>query len=123
MRHVAWQATIRAIGHEAEAMRQENRLILFSDRVPPELGAYCLLHQDGEWHRPLAVNQQLELDGKSYVITAVGDIANHNLRELGHITLLFDGGAVAELPGTVHVRGNIPDKLPGSGNITIFELS
>ncbi|ULR33132.1 PTS glucitol/sorbitol transporter subunit IIA [Dickeya fangzhongdai] len=123
MRHVAWQATIRAIGHEAEAMRQENRLILFSDRVPPELGAYCLLHQDGEWHRPLAVNQQLELDGKSYVITAVGDIANHNLRELGHITLLFDGGAAAELPGAVHVRGNIPDKLPSSGNITIFELS
>ncbi|ACS85938.1 PTS glucitol/sorbitol transporter subunit IIA [Musicola paradisiaca] len=121
MRHVVWQATIRAVGQEAEAMRQDNRVILFSDCVPPDLGAYCLLHQDDEWFQPLAVDQQLELDGKNYVITAVGDVANHNLRELGHITLLFDGSATAELPGTVHVKGNIPDKLPGSGNIIISE--
>ncbi|HBW2519993.1 TPA: PTS glucitol/sorbitol transporter subunit IIA, partial [Salmonella enterica] len=36
------------------------------------------------------------------------------LRELGHITLRFDGLREAEFPGTVHVAGPVPDDIaPG----------
>jgi hypothetical protein len=31
-------------------------------------------------------------------VTAVGDVAEQNLRELGHITLRFDGHREAEFP-------------------------
>ena len=49
-----------------------------------------------------------------YAVTAVGDVAEQNLRELGHITLRFDGHREAEFPGTVHVAGPVPDAIaPG----------
>ncbi len=45
--------------------------------------------------------------------TAVGSVAEQNLRELGHITLPFDMRE-AEFPGTVHVAGPVPDDIaPG----------
>lgn len=47
-------------------------------------------------------------------VTAVGEVAEQNLRELGHITLRFDGHREAEFPGTVHVAGPVPDAIaPG----------
>jgi len=47
-------------------------------------------------------------------VTAVGDVAEQNLRELGHITLRFDGQPQAEYPGTVHVVGPVPQAVtPG----------
>jgi PTS system glucitol/sorbitol-specific IIA component len=47
-------------------------------------------------------------------VTAVGDVAEQNLRELGHITLRFDGHREAEYPGTVHVAGPVPEAIaPG----------
>ncbi|WP_320372662.1 PTS glucitol/sorbitol transporter subunit IIA, partial [Escherichia coli] len=46
---------------------------------------------------------------------AVGSVAEDNLRELGHVTLRFDGLNEAEFPGTVHVAGPVPDDIaPGS---------
>lgn len=44
-------------------------------------------------------------------MTAVGDVAEQNLRELGHITLRFDGQTAAEYPGTVHVAGPVPQAV------------
>lgn len=44
----------------------------------------------------------------------LGDVAEQNLRELGHITLRFDGQPQAEYPGTVHVVGPVPQAVtPG----------
>ena len=46
--------------------------------------------------------------------SAVGEVAEQNLRELGHITLRFDGQPQAEYPGTVHVAGPVPQAVtPG----------
>ena len=39
------------------------------------------------------------------------DVAEQNLRELGHITLRFDGHREAEFPGTVHVAGPVPEGI------------
>ena len=47
------------------------------------------------------------------LLAGVG-VAEQNLRELGHITLRFDGLSEAEFPGTVHVAGPVPDGIaPG----------
>ncbi|PYB01951.1 PTS glucitol/sorbitol transporter subunit IIA, partial [Serratia marcescens] len=44
--------------------------------------------------------------------TAVGSVATQNLRELGHITVRFDGEAEAEFPGSIHVSGPTPTDIP-----------
>jgi PTS system glucitol/sorbitol-specific IIA component len=49
--------------------------------------------------RELKPGSQLELGETRYAVTAVGDVAEQNLRELGHITLRFDGQPQAEYPG------------------------
>ncbi len=50
----------------------------------------------------------MKLNDKNYRVTAVGRVATANLRQLGHITLNFDGADIAELPGTVHLYGEPP---------------
>lgn len=58
---------------------------------------------------------QFSLGQHRYPVTAVGSVAEDNLRELGHVTLRFDGLNEAEFPGTVHVAGPVPDDIaPGS---------
>jgi PTS system glucitol/sorbitol-specific IIA component len=54
----------------------------------------------------------MDLAGVRYPVTAVGDVAMQNLRELGHITLRFDGRDQAEFPGSVHVKGMTPEDIP-----------
>ncbi|MEI7170829.1 PTS glucitol/sorbitol transporter subunit IIA [Pectobacterium parmentieri] len=121
MRRIIWQATISTVGENAALFLAEKRLILFSDNAPKDIGDYCITHHDGELIQPLSVQQKITLFGITYSISAIGDVASQNLKELGHITLLFDGAEKAELPGTVHLIGPIPTTLSAQGNITIFE--
>jgi PTS system glucitol/sorbitol-specific IIA component len=47
-------------------------------------------------------------------------VAAQNLRELGHITIRFDGAAQAEYPGTIHVAGSTPADIPVGSALTIL---
>ena len=60
----------------------------------------------------LQVGGVMELAQRRYAITAVGSVATQNLRELGHITVRFDGEAEAEFPGSIHVSGPTPTDIP-----------
>lgn len=48
---------------------------------------------------------QFELGQHRYPVTAVGSVAEMNLRELGHITLRFDGQSEAEFLAPYTLRG------------------
>lgn len=121
MKMIIWQAGISGTGKEAALFLEENRIILFSNRAPQNIIDYCVVHHQGELKHALAVGQYLDIFNTTYEITAVGDTASNHLATLGHITLLFDGAEIPELPGTVHLRGNTPDRLLSEGTITIFE--
>ncbi|WP_063099924.1 PTS glucitol/sorbitol transporter subunit IIA, partial [Escherichia coli] len=76
---------------------------------------YCFIHCHGELKGALHPGLQFSLGQHRYPVTAVGSVAEDNLRELGHVTLRFDGLNEAEFPGTVHVAGPVPDDIaPGS---------
>lgn len=123
MRRIIWQATISSVGEYAACFLSEKRLILFSDNAPKDIRDYCITHHGGELINPLSIHQNIVLFGITYSISAIGDVADKNLKELGHITLLFDGAENAELPGNIHLIGPVPTALPTQGNITIFETS
>ncbi len=55
-----------------------------------------------------------------YPVTAVGSVAEDNLRELGHVTLRFDGLSEAEFPGTVR-GGPVPILISRQGSVLKFE--
>jgi PTS system glucitol/sorbitol-specific IIA component len=97
----------------AEYLKQD-KLILFAEPVPADIADYCAVHRPNEFHDVLLPGLAVKINTLCYRITAVGDVATANLKQLGHITLSFDGAIDAELPGTVHLCGPTPQQiLPG----------
>lgn len=111
MQNIIYQSAVSQIGEFAVDALQDGMLITFKEGAPADLADYCFIHTHGELTSDLAVGQTISVGEFVYTITAVGEVANANFRELGHITLRFDGQDSAELPGTVHVKGEIPKRL------------
>ncbi|MEG1213155.1 MAG: PTS glucitol/sorbitol transporter subunit IIA [Leclercia sp.] len=105
---VIYQTTITRIGHSAADALSDQMLITFREGAPADIEEFCFIHCHGELCGELRPGSQLTLGDACYPVTAVGDVAGQNLRELGHITLRFDGQTEAEYPGTVHVAGPVP---------------
>ena len=90
---VIYQTTITRIGQSAADALSDQMLITFREGAPADIEEFCFIHCHGELHGALKAGSQLELGDTRYAVTAVGDVAEQNLRELGHITLRFDGRA------------------------------
>lgn len=111
---VIYQTTITRIGQSAADALSDQMLITFREGAPVDIEEFCFIHCHGELNGSLQPGNQLQLGETWYAVTAVGGVAEQNLRELGHITLRFDGQSQAEYPGTVHVDGPVPWTLaPG----------
>lgn len=102
---VIYQTTITRIGQSAMEALGEQMLITFREGAPADIEEFCFIHCHGELTGALQPGARCELGQHCYPVTAVGSVAEQNLRELGHITLRFDGLREAEFPGTVHVAG------------------
>lgn len=120
MSKVIYHSTINQIGDFAQDTLADGMLILFKQGAPADLADYCFIHNHDDLKQELAVGQSLQLGNHTYQITSVGDVASVNFRELGHITLRFDGNQRAELPGTVHVQGEVPIQLNINDEIKIL---
>lgn len=111
---VIYQTTITQIGDCARDALSDRMLITFREGAPADVAEFCFIHCHGDFCGHLTPGALFELGGKQYPVTAVGEVAELNLRELGHITLRFDGQTQAEYPGTVHVAGDVPESInPG----------
>ncbi|MCF8580067.1 PTS glucitol/sorbitol transporter subunit IIA [Enterobacter ludwigii] len=118
---VIYQTTITRIGQSAAEALSDKMLITFREGAPADIEEFCFIHCHGELKGELKVGNQLELCDMHYAVTAVGDVAEQNLRELGHITLRFDGQSQAEYPGTVHVAGPVPQAVIPGCTLKFFE--
>ncbi|QCR37959.1 PTS glucitol/sorbitol transporter subunit IIA [Nissabacter sp. SGAir0207] len=110
-----YESTFTAVGACARESLEENFLITFGEGAPQEVAEYCFIHRPAiNQGGPVAAGAVVAIGEQRYPVTAVGEVATQNLRELGHITLRFDGAAVAEFPGCVHVAGTLPRTIaPG----------
>ncbi|SCC30865.1 PTS system D-sorbitol-specific IIA component, Gut family (TC 4.A.4.1.1) [Gilliamella bombicola] len=120
MANVIYHSKINQIGEFAQEALADGMLILFKNGAPADLAEYCFVHSHDDLQQDLQVGQEIKLGKHVYEITAVGDVGSINFRELGHITLRFDGNHQAELPGTVHVKGDVPDQLSVGDEIIIL---
>lgn len=98
-----YQTIVKAIGSEAGLFKEEQMLILFGENAPESLKNYCYNVEVAPVEGLITEEMILQIGDQSYLITAVGEVVTKNLQELGHITIKFDGGTTAELPGTLHV--------------------
>ncbi|QIQ21072.1 PTS glucitol/sorbitol transporter subunit IIA [Zophobihabitans entericus] len=120
MSKTIYQSTITTIGEFAADALADGMMITFREGAPADLADYCFIHTHSQLDGNLSNNQTIQLGDNQYTITAVGDVAEQNLRELGHVTIRFDGSSEAELPGTVHVKGEIPTDIVAGNSIKIL---
>ncbi|MGQ0286371.1 PTS glucitol/sorbitol transporter subunit IIA [Pasteurellaceae bacterium 22721_9_1] len=106
-----YETEFTKIGDLAVESLNENMLITFKQGAPADVEEYCFMHNPKELTATLQVGDIAEFDGVDYPITALGDVASTNLKELGHVTFRFDSAAAAEYPGTIHVKGTTPTSL------------
>lgn len=100
------KTTIKKIGANASDFLEENMCIFFHEDVPPYLADFCYLIDSGEGGYDISVGDVLMIDEVSYPVTAIGEVAVENFKQLGHLTLKFDGAAEAAQPGTMHVKAH-----------------
>ncbi|PCE67169.1 PTS glucitol/sorbitol transporter subunit IIA [Salinivibrio sp. YCSC6] len=115
-----YQVRIESLGEFASDALEENMMILFSNIAPEEVKDYCFIHCHDQLKGEIKPGNTLKISDCSFSITAVGDVVNKNLSELGHITIRFDGEHSAEFPGCVHVEGNRPDNIVCGDEITFY---
>lgn len=114
-----YQLRVSRVGKYVAQALEDNSLILFSEPVPQDIADYCVVHHPGELTQTLMPGQIFTLHQTAYEITAVGEVATVNLKQLGHITLIFDGNTQAALPGTIHLRGAAPASINADDIMTI----
>ncbi|MGC7590513.1 PTS glucitol/sorbitol transporter subunit IIA [Bisgaard Taxon 46] len=106
-----YQSKFTQVGDSASDALEDGMLITFKQGVPADIADYCYILEHGDLLDNLQVGDQVNFDQHTYYITAIGDVANKNLKELGHVTWRFDSAAAAEFPGSVHLEGSAPKNV------------
>lgn len=110
-----YESTFIAVGLYAQESLDDNFIITFGEGASSEVAEYCFIHRIDVNHAgDFGAGSVMTIGQHNYPVTAAGSVAYQNLRELGHITVRFDGADRAEFPGTVHVAGRAPVSIePG----------
>lgn len=110
-----FETEIIAVGPEAELFKDEKMVILFGKDAPDTLKDYCYSIKINSVEGSITTDSTLTMGDTSYEVTAVGEVVQKNLEDLGHITIKFDGSTSAELPGTLYVEEKeIPELTIGT---------
>ncbi|PTF25478.1 PTS sorbitol transporter subunit IIA [Staphylococcus cohnii] len=106
-----YKSKIVEIGELVSDFKEENLLVLFGKDAPSELADISILHEpDAEEKDILQVNKTIQIAGNKYQILKVGDEANSNFNDLGHVSIYFSDNNRDILPGAILVYpGNFPE--------------
>lgn len=107
------------IGKYVNDFYKENIIVLFGETAPYDLKDYSVIIEKPQSPTDIEAGDKLYLSSQEYLITAVGKTVNESLFSLGHCTLRFDGAIHASLPGSLHLRGSIPNIRVGD-KIIVF---
>lgn len=97
------RSRITAIGDGVEEFRAAQVLVFFGEDAPEELAEFSILHVPEVNLANLSPGDTLRLGTESFRVLAVGDVANANLANLGHLVIKANGRTEPELPGDVCV--------------------
>lgn len=118
---IIFETKVVTIGPEALGMIEgANMLILFGEGAPDDLAAFCFIIDNKDLRGTIPVGGKLMIDQSTFLITAVGEVVEKNLRNLGHISIHFDGSTDGSLPGTLHVQAETLPVLDKGSIIQIF---
>jgi PTS system glucitol/sorbitol-specific IIA component len=117
---IKYTARVTGIGPLTAEFVEAGMLVLFGASAPDELHDFAIIHDGQVLSAPVVVGDQVHIDGRAYQVLAIGEVANDNLGNLGHLVLKFNGQSRPELPGDVCLEAQpLPDIAVG----TVFQIT
>lgn len=109
-----WSATVTRIGDDAPEMFDAGCFILFGEPVPDALADVSLVHDGAGQPADVRAGDTFWLGEDGFAVEEVGERANANLAELGHVVVYVNQSDQKLLPGAVKATGDgVPMPLPG----------
>ncbi|MDG0820222.1 PTS glucitol/sorbitol transporter subunit IIA [Staphylococcus equorum] len=117
-----FKSTILKIGELVIDFKEENLLVLFGKDAPPELADISLIHEPSvEENDVFKVDKTLQIGDDKYQIIKVGEEANPNFNDLGHVSIYFsDDNNTEILPGAILVSPSIYPEFELNEEISVF---
>ena len=107
---IKFQAEVTEIGPLVTEFIDAGILVFCAEGAPPELVEFSIIHNGKSLESDLIPGDEITIDDESFKILAVGEVANENFRNLGHLIMKFNGKIKVELPGDVCVeQKKVPD--------------
>jgi len=100
-----YKTKVTGIGDLVKDFIEQGMIIVYNDNAPKELAEMAVTHTIASMDQEAKTGDVVILGNKDYVITAVGDEANHTLHNIGHCTFCFSGASEVELPGHIQLEG------------------
>jgi len=112
---IIYENQVKALGDLAGTFAKEGMIIFFGDNAPDTLADYCYSININPVKGTIKSGQTFMVGEVAFKITAVGEVAEKNLINLGHITVAFNGLTEPTLAGTICVeKKEIPKIKIGS---------
>ena len=112
---IKYQARVTGIGPLVKEFIEAGILVFFGEGAPPELAEFSILHDGKKPKANVTSGDTIYIDDNTYKVLAVGEVANTNFANLGHLIIKFNGKTKVELPGDVCVEAKpVPQIKPGT---------
>lgn len=105
-----YELTVTEIGPLVGEFIAEGILVFFEEGAPEELAEFSIIHKHGPLQSPVEPGDTILIDDEPFNVLAVGEVANENLKNLGHLIVKMNGLTKPEMPGDVCVdKKPVPD--------------
>jgi PTS system glucitol/sorbitol-specific IIA component len=115
-----YAATVTAVGEQVPEFIGQGLLIWFAEGAPEELHFFTVLHRPTVTTGGVRPGDLVRIDDKAFRVTAVGEVANDNMVNLGHIDMKANGVSEAPLPGDLCLE-ELPLPEPRPGTMLVIE--
>lgn len=120
MTDTKYASVVVSVGDMASEFFDAGMIVLFGEGAPEELADVAVIHRPTTTDGGLVPGDRVSLGDEVLTILAVGDVADENLVNLGHLSLKRNGQHEAALPGDVCCdEGPVPTLRPDD-RIEIF---
>lgn len=120
MNHVKYELEVTRLGELVTEFLDNGIIVFFGAHAPEELTDFAVIHNGTELHEQIVPGDTVQVANEHFSVLAVGDVANQNLANLGHLVMKFNGKTEPELPGDVCVEARPLPEISVGTHIKIF---
>ncbi len=104
MQQLKYELEVTRLGELVSEFLDSGIIVFFGEQAPEELTDFAIIHNGVELKEQIVPGDRIYVANAAYNVLAVGDVANQNLANLGHLVMKFNGKTEPELPGDVCVE-------------------